>query len=121
MNRIGWIAVLALVLPHARAQQTAWTYVPPAGHVDVSPAIGDVNGDGRTDIIVGTTAGFIVAVDDHGKEIWRHQMRDAVCIASTAPNPVVTIVSISGRSCRQCTTTCSPPIPGMSKSVITMS
>lgn len=83
MNRIGWIAVLALGLPYAGAQQIAWTYVPPAGHVDVSPAIGDVNGDGRTDIVVGTTAGFIVAVDAHGQEIWRHQMRDAVSIPPT--------------------------------------
>ncbi len=83
MNRIGWIAVLALGLPYAGAQQIAWTYVPPAGHVDVSPAFGDVNGDGRTDIVVGTTAGFIVAVDAHGQEIWRHQMRDAVTIPPT--------------------------------------
>lgn len=83
MNRILWIALLSLGLPPARAQQTAWTYVPPAGHVDVSPAFGDVNGDGRTDIVVGTTAGFIVAVDARGKEIWRYQMRDAACIPPT--------------------------------------
>ncbi|MCC6821706.1 MAG: VCBS repeat-containing protein [Verrucomicrobia subdivision 3 bacterium] len=83
MNRIGWIAGLALGLANAGAQQVAWTYVPPAGHVDVSPAFGDVNGDGRNDLVVGTTAGFIVAVDGHGKEIWRHQMRDAVCIPPT--------------------------------------
>jgi outer membrane protein assembly factor BamB len=83
VKRIGWIALLALMLPHARAQQVAWTYLPPAGHVDVSPAFGDVNGDGRTDIVVGTTAGFIVAVDAQGKEIWRHQMSDAVCIPPT--------------------------------------
>ena len=86
MNRFGWIAVLALVLPHARAQQIAWTYVPPAGHVDVSPAFGDVNGDGRTDIVVGTTAGFVVAVDAQGKEIWRYQMRDSVFIPPTIAN-----------------------------------
>src|ERR1035437_8811680 len=81
--RFEWITVLALVLPQARAQQIAWTYVPPAGHVDVSPAFGDVNGDGRTDIVVGTTAGFVVAVDAQGKEIWRYQMRDSVFIPPT--------------------------------------
>lgn len=83
MKYLGSIAVLALVLPHARAQQVAWTYVPPAGHVDVSPAFGDVNGDGRTDLVVGTTSGYIVAADAQGKEIWRHQMRDAVSIPPT--------------------------------------
>ena len=84
VHHIGWMALLPFMLPpHALAQQLIWTYVPPAGHVDVSPAIGDVNGDGRTDIVVGTTAGFIVAVDGQGKEIWRHQMRDSVSIPPT--------------------------------------
>jgi len=83
MNYCKWIALLALVLPAVHAQQVAWTYVPPAGHVDVSPAIGDVNGDGRTDFVVVTTAGFVVAADAKGKEIWRYRMRDAVCTPPT--------------------------------------
>ena len=83
MKRIGWIFMLAFVVPHVHAQEVAWTYVPPAGHVDVSPAIGDVNGDGRTDLVVGTTAGFVVAVDGKGMGIWRHQMPDAVSIPPT--------------------------------------
>jgi outer membrane protein assembly factor BamB len=82
-SRVTWIALIALVLPELHSQEVAWTYVPLAGHVDVSPAVGDVTGDGQTDIVVGTTAGFVVALDAKGKEIWRHQMRDAVCIPPT--------------------------------------
>jgi len=83
MNYFKWIALLVLILPTVKAQEVAWTYVPPAGHVDVSPAVGDVNGDGRTDFVVGTTAGFVVAVDAKGKEIWRYRMSDAVCTPPT--------------------------------------
>lgn len=83
---MAWTALLTLVLFHGQAQEVAWTYVPPAGHVDVSPAVGDVNGDGRTDLVVGTTAGFVVAVNAQGKELWRHQMRDTVCIPPTIAN-----------------------------------
>jgi len=75
--------VLSLALTRVGAQQIAWTYTPPAGHVDISPAIGDVNGDGRTDVVVGTTAGAVVALDAVGKETWRHQTSDAVCFPPT--------------------------------------
>jgi outer membrane protein assembly factor BamB len=110
-KRIGWIALLALATAHAGAQQVAWTYTPPAGYVDISPAFGDVNGDGRTDIVIGTTAGAIITLDAQGKEIWRHRTRDAVCIPPTiadvtgdglpdvlAVNRLGEIVCLSGRT-----------------------
>lgn len=63
----------------SRAAEVAWTYSPPSGYVDTSPATGDLTGDGQMDIVVGATSGLIIALDAHGKEIWRQEMRGPIC------------------------------------------
>jgi outer membrane protein assembly factor BamB len=67
----------------AWSQESVWTYTPPAGHVDVSPGIGDLDGDGNVEIVVGTTAGLVVALNGMGKEVWRRDTGAAVCIPPT--------------------------------------
>lgn len=80
------IAVLGMSLFCAGAafgQQVLWTYTPPSGFVDTSPGIGDINGDGVVDIVLGTTAGLVVAIDAGGKELWRQAMAGHVCFPPT--------------------------------------
>ena len=49
------VAFLLLVGAHgAHPSEILWTYHVSAGHVDASPALGDVNADGACDIVVAT-------------------------------------------------------------------
>lgn len=63
-----------LGLPAAWATQArlAWHVKSPDGHVDASPAVGDLDGDGYPDILAATTGGTLWALDGNGLEIWRH-------------------------------------------------
>lgn len=83
MARIGISVCVCIIACIASAQETAWTYAPPAGHIDVSPGIGDLNADGHVEIVAGTTAGLVVALDAQGKELWRRETGSAVCIPPT--------------------------------------
>lgn len=67
----------------ACAQEVLWSYKPPAGWVDTSPGIGDIDEDGAVEIILGTTAGIVVAIDVGGKEVWRHEMPGPICFPPT--------------------------------------
>ena len=76
------VSLLVAVSNEARGQEVVWTYSPPAGFVDVSPALGALRG-ADTDIVVGTTAGLVVALDGAGKELWRRDVGAAVCTPPT--------------------------------------
>jgi len=67
----------------ASGQQALWSYTPPSGFVDTSPGMGDINGDGAVEIVLGTTAGLVVAIDGGGKEVWRQAMAGHVCFPPT--------------------------------------
>ncbi|MBI5095875.1 MAG: PQQ-binding-like beta-propeller repeat protein [Candidatus Hydrogenedentes bacterium] len=67
----------------AGAQQTVWDYRPPSGFVDTSPGIGDINGDGAAEIILGTTTGIVTAIDGGGKELWRQDLEGHICFPPT--------------------------------------
>lgn len=84
MKQIVLLTALSLLLAvTGGAQEVLWTYTPPTGCVDTSPALGDVNGDGQAEIVLGTTAGLILALDVHGKEVWRQEMRGPICFPPT--------------------------------------
>ena len=80
------VAFAAAVLPLAQganAIETLWTYAPPAGYADTSPAVGDIDNDGEPEIAIATTGGSIVALNKHGEQLWRRDMEDAISIPPT--------------------------------------
>ena len=74
----GWMTA-----PSVAAVETVWTFVLREGHIPASPAVGDVNGDGRSEIILVTTLGSVIALNGGGDEIWRHELHNQVTIAPT--------------------------------------
>ncbi len=83
------VMIVAVACGAAAAANVSWTYRPSPGHVDSSPATGDLDGDGVLDIVVTTTTGGVVALDADGREVWRF---DAGGIISTSP----TLADIAG-------------------------
>ena len=77
MIRTAYIvgAMIWLIGPWmADAQEVAWTYTPPQGYSDTSSAVGDLNGDGKMEIVLATTSGQVFALDGKGHEIWHHDV-----------------------------------------------
>ena len=77
MKRLAYIvgAMIGLIgLGIADAQEVAWTYAPPQGFSDISPAVSDLNGDGKVEIVLATTGGQVFALDGKGSEIWHHDV-----------------------------------------------
>jgi outer membrane protein assembly factor BamB len=88
MKPAAYLCAIAIFLfaAAANAQQVAWTFAPTTGQVDVSPALGDLNGDGATEIVVGTTSGETIALDAKGNRLWQQQKSGAVCFPPTIAN-----------------------------------
>lgn len=80
MRTTSWVLLGCLGAMCAGAAEVAWTYTPPSGYVDTSPALGDLTGDGQADIVIGTTSGLIIALSATGEEIWRQEMRGPICV-----------------------------------------
>lgn len=84
MNKVSFVALTVLFCAvRADAAEVAWTYAPPSGYVDVSPALGDLTGVGQAEIVVGTTSGLILALDAAGTEVWRQEMRGPICVPAS--------------------------------------
>lgn len=96
------VLALACCLP-ILAQEVLWSYAPPAGSVDTSPGIGDINGDGQPEIVLATTAGVIVTIDAQAKEVWRKEIRGPICFPPTVadvtgdPAPEVLVMNRQGQ------------------------
>ncbi len=61
---------------HAKAKQTRWSY-----RLDNRPLtliIADIDGDGKSEILVGSEDQHIYVLDEHGKLIWRHNLASRV-------------------------------------------
>ena len=103
MKSICWIVCMAVLASGAWSQESVWTYTPPAGHIDVSPGIGDLNGDDNIEIVVGTTAGLAVALNGKGTEIWRQETGASICIPPSVADvtgdatPEVVVMNRQGR------------------------
>ncbi|MFH1739776.1 MAG: PQQ-binding-like beta-propeller repeat protein, partial [bacterium] len=99
----GFVLVLPMSVQGAAAVETLWTFSWPAGHFAGSPAIGDVNGDGRVDIAVAATDGHVIVLDADGQILWRKQIRGAITIPPTLvdivgnPAPGVVVVNEFGQ------------------------
>jgi len=66
---------------YASAPEVLWNYESPGGHVDASPALGVLKPGGELNIVVGTTAGVIVALTEKGSEVWRSEVDGPACIS----------------------------------------
>ena len=77
------VVALTLLTLHwtAAAVDTLWTYESPSGHIAGSPAVGDLDGDGRADLLVGTTGGSVIALDAEARQLWRRVVADMVTCA----------------------------------------
>jgi len=94
---------LFLVTNLAAGVETVWTYDCPAGYIDTSPGVGDVNGDGRRDLVVVTTVGSILALDADGTEMWRYDTHERLSVPPTVadvtggPGLEVVVLANSGQ------------------------
>ncbi len=75
--------ILYLLIGTASAQEVLWHYQPPVGSIDASPAVADINGDGVMEIVAGSAAGVIVAIDSNGKEVWQREIQGHACFPIT--------------------------------------
>ncbi|MFP4501337.1 MAG: PQQ-binding-like beta-propeller repeat protein [Candidatus Hydrogenedentota bacterium] len=97
------VPLFAAGLPAFADAAAAWTYDAPAGYVDCSPVVADLDGNGAMDIVVGTTAGQVIALDAHGHELWRQDMQGVLNVAPTAaditsgPEPELLVLSMGGK------------------------
>ena len=80
-----------------------WEYRAPLGEVDSSPAVVDLDSDGRDDLVVTTTAGSTLAIDAEGHRMWMHGVQIPISISPTVADitgdtaPEVLVVNQSGR------------------------
>ncbi len=72
---------LCSTLAYGNTPETVWTYAPPSGYVDASPGVADLNGDGHPDLVIGTTAGMIIALSSDAQELWRQEMRGPMSVS----------------------------------------
>lgn len=86
--KLNVLSILLVFTGYALANdvEILWTYVPPAGYVDASPALGDLTGNGQDEIVLCTTAGITVALTAKQEEIWRYEMRGPITIPPSVGN-----------------------------------
>lgn len=77
------ITLVFFGLCQAHAAEEIWRFETPLGNVDSSPALVDMNGDGRQDILLTTVSGSVVLVDSAGREVWGRSLRIPISISPT--------------------------------------
>lgn len=81
--------------PAAAAQQTAkWRKSLPGDAKWSSPAVEDINGDNRKDVIIATENGWVLAFTHDGTELWRRNLADYYASSSQAVRGSVTVADI---------------------------
>ncbi len=96
------IAALIGVASSTEARDVQWTFKPPLGLVDSSPAVADLDGDGVDELIMTTTAGSTLAVDQQGRQIWMQGVQIPISTSPTVVNlledetPEVLVVNQTG-------------------------
>ncbi len=97
-----FVAAFLVLAPHVGARDVQWTFKPPLGLVDSSPALADLDGDGIDELIMTTTAGSTLAVDQQGRQIWMQGVQIPISTAPTVVNlledetPEVLVVNQTG-------------------------
>ena len=82
------IALVLILAASASAQEALWTYKAPAGHLDGSPAIVDINGDGKNEVVLAATSGEVTALDGNGAALWSKMLESPISVTPTAVNVV---------------------------------
>ena len=75
--------VLLVLVAQTHAQDLLWNFRAGSGYVDCSPAVGDLDGDGVSDIVVVATSGSAVALDASGRVMWEQTVRGPITIPPT--------------------------------------
>ncbi len=98
------VALVSLALASgASGNEILWEFHAPAGYVDASPGVGDVDGDGACDVVLVTTTGSVIALGGDGFEKWRWDARQHISIPPTVADvtgdatPEVLAVTNPGR------------------------
>ena len=97
------IITISLLVSSAHAREVQWTFNPPLGKADSSPAIVDMNADGKDDVVITTTAGMIHLIDHQGQQIWMSGIQIPISIPPTIADlvedstPEILVVNQSGR------------------------
>jgi len=86
LQLFGAALISVLAAAGGSANEVVWEFHAPAGHVDASPAIGDIDRDGGLDIVVTTTAGSVIALGPDGFQIWRWDVRQPISVPPALAN-----------------------------------
>ena len=103
------ILVLAmLVVPGTGWGLTqAWSYHFAGLHIDTTPALADITGDGRQEIIAGTMEGVVLALDVDGNLLWQFEQADVISspitvAALTASSPTLSALALTNTGALFC-------------------
>jgi outer membrane protein assembly factor BamB len=103
ITQLFFILIIFTTVLHAQKGERLWSYKIPNNNIDASAAIGDVDRDGYLDIVVGSTIGKVIALDNNGRKIWDTDIKDQISIAPTLMNVTgdpgleVLILTLSGK------------------------
>ncbi|VAX22672.1 hypothetical protein MNBD_IGNAVI01-2449, partial [hydrothermal vent metagenome] len=87
----------------ANKGEKLWSLKMAGINIDASAAIGDVDRDGYSDLVVGSTMGEVVVLDGYGRIIWETDLEDKISIAPTLmdvtgdPGLEVLVLTLSGK------------------------
>ncbi len=95
--------LICLTALGAQASELQWTFNCPLGEVDSSPAVVDMDSDGKSELVLTTTAGSVMLVDAKGQRAWMRGVQIPISISPTVVDlvedatPEVLAVNQSGR------------------------